>query len=86
MAHVHGAKAAVETGAKMMGTAMDKMGQTLMHPTLAGAVAGAVATGKTRLIKKLLLHPLALFGAGVALGVVAYKYRRDLAENRETGE
>ncbi|WFP52308.1 hypothetical protein PL263_09840 [Methylomonas sp. EFPC3] len=85
MAHVHGAKAAVEAGGKMAGTAM-KMGEGMMHPALAGAVAGAVATTKAGLVRKILRHPLVWFGAGVALGVVAYKYRRELAEKAEHGE
>ncbi|WNB75119.1 hypothetical protein [Methylomonas koyamae] len=85
MAHVHGAKAAVEAGSKMVGTAM-KMGEGLMHPAVAGAVAGAVATGKAGLARKILLHPLVLFGAGVALGITAYKYRRELAAKQEHAE
>lgn len=85
MAHVHGAKAAVEAGSKMVGTAM-KMGESMVHPAVAGALAGAVATTKAGLARKILLHPLVLFGAGVALGVAAYKYRRELAEKSEHGE
>ncbi|MCQ8183064.1 hypothetical protein NP603_18255 [Methylomonas sp. SURF-1] len=86
MAHVHGAKAAVEAGSKMAGMAMGKMGESMMHPAVAGVVAGAVATTKASLGRKILRHPLVWFGAGVALGVVAYKYRRELAEKAEHGE
>jgi len=80
MAHVHGAKAAVETGAKMMDAAMGKIGESMTHPMVTGAVAGAVATAKTSALKKILTHPLTLLGAGFALGYIAYKYRRDIIE------
>lgn len=86
MAHVHGAKAAVETGAKMMDAAMSKMGETMSHPIMTGAVAGAVATAKQSTLKKILTHPLTLLGAGFALGYMAYKYRRDLIETEQLEE
>ena len=79
MAHVHGAKAVADAGAKMMGAAMEKMGETMTHPMVTGAVAGAVATAKTSLLKKILAHPVTLFSMGVALGVTAYKYRHELS-------
>lgn len=84
MAHVHAAKAVAETGAKMMGMAMDKMGEAITQPMVTGAVAGAVATARTSTVKKILTHPLALLGLGFALGYVAYKYRHQLIETDES--
>ncbi|WKJ92157.1 hypothetical protein QZJ86_08450 [Methylomonas montana] len=82
MAHVHGAKAVADAGAKMMDTAMSKMSETMTHPMMTGAVAGAVATAKTSALKKILTHPITLLGAGFALGYFAYKYRHDIIETQ----
>ncbi|MDD2759086.1 MAG: hypothetical protein PHH11_02205 [Methylomonas sp.] len=80
MTQVHEAKMAVETGVKMMETAMSKMGETISHPIVTGAVAGAVATARQSTLKKILTHPVILLGAGFALGYFVYQYRRDLQD------
>lgn len=83
MAHVHGAKVVTEAGAKMMDSAMDKMSEAMNHSMMTGVVAGAVATTGKSTLKKILTHPIALFGAGFALGYVAYKYRHDILSQQQ---
>lgn len=81
MAHVHGAKtlaAATGAGAGAMMAGMDKAGESIGHSAMEAAAVGvAVAAGCTGAFKKLLTHPLALFGLGFAVGFYAYKYRKE---------
>lgn len=86
MAHVHGAKAVADAGVKIIGSAVEKMGETMARPVVSGAVAGAVATARTSTVKKIITHPLALLGVGFALGYVAYKYRQALLQSQETDQ
>ncbi|WAR45633.1 hypothetical protein [Methylomonas rapida] len=86
MAHVHGAKAVADAGAKMMDAAMGKMGETMAHPIMTGVVAGAVATTKKSTLKKILTHPITLIGLGFALGYTAYKYRHQIIEMQQHEE
>lgn len=86
MAHVHGAKAVADAGAKMMDAAMGKMGETMVHPMVTGVVAGAVATAKQSTLKKILTHPITLIGLGFALGYTAYKYRHQIIETQQHEE
>ncbi|MEE7627017.1 hypothetical protein V3O24_12655 [Methylobacter sp. Wu8] len=90
MAHVHGAKAVAETGtAKMMDSAMEKMtlgsmmsegmGSMMKTPAIASgvAVSAGSSAGKS-VIKKIITHPLTLFGLGVVAGCYIYKYRKSI--------
>lgn len=57
---------------------MGKMGEEMMHSAMGGAAAGVVATTGKNALKKILTHPVTLFGLGVALGYLAYKYRKNI--------
>lgn len=90
MAHVHGAKtvaAATGAGAAAMMAGMGKMGESVGHSAMeATAVGVAVAAGSTGAFKKLLTHPLVLFGLGFAVGFYAYKYRKEILSSAHNEE
>lgn len=90
MAHVHGAKAmapAIGAGAATMMTGMGKMGGSMAQSAMeATAVSAAVAVGSIGTFKKLLTHPLVLFGVGVAVGYYAYKYRKEILSSAHAEE
>jgi len=90
MAHVQGAKAvaaATGAGAATMMAGMSKMGETMAHSAMeATAVGVAVAAGTTGTFKKILTHPVVVFGLGCALGYYAYKDRKDILSSAHHDE
>lgn len=90
MAHVHGAKAVAEAGtAKVMDSAMGKMtlgsmmsegmGSVMKAPGVASGVAVSAGSGAGKsVIRKIITHPLTLFGLGVVAGCYIYKYRKSI--------
>ncbi|MCQ8130053.1 hypothetical protein [Methylomonas rivi] len=87
MAHVHGATtAAAATGAAVMAD-MGKMGESVGHAAMkATAVGVGVAAGTTGAFKRLVAHPLVLFGLGFAVGFYAYKYRKEILSSAHNAE
>lgn len=91
MSHIHGVKAVAgrikpATGA---GTAMggmnlgsmmgEGMGSMMKAPGMASGVVASAGSGATiSAVKKILSHPLVLFGLGAIAGSYIYKYRKSI--------
>lgn len=71
---------ASDTGTEiMLDSADDSMGEHINRSAIqATAIGVAVATGATFTAKRILTHPLVIFGLGCALGYVAYQYRNEI--------
>jgi hypothetical protein len=82
-------------GGMMMGSGMDKMMEQCAEMMDAMAVPAAVATGAAAtassttgksIMSRLAKHPWIVFGAGLAVGYLIHKYRKEIIEtaNRAT--
>lgn len=64
------------TGAEAI---IDSMAEQMNYSAMqATAVGVAVATGATVTVKRILTHPVAIFGLGCVLGYIAYQYRNEI--------
>lgn len=65
---------------KMMGSAMDGMkGMGAMTAGVATGTAMTVASASQHsLLRRIVTHPLVLFGAGLAIGYLIHKYREEI--------
>lgn len=84
MGHAMGAGMAGMSGmtsgmGHMMGAGMEGMRGMMMTPHAAsGAAATLVATTRHSLLRRLITHPVVLFGLGLAAGYLIHKYRADI--------
>ncbi|MGZ8216168.1 hypothetical protein [Methylomagnum sp.] len=87
-AHAHHAAHAAH-GASNMGAMMEHAGHMLASApkhAATGAVVGAATVAATTQSGKSLMsilarHPLLIFSAGIAVGYLAHKYRKEIIEN-----
>lgn len=77
MAHSHGShamKGMKHSGHNHTGHAMGKQ-------IMKGSMASATVKSGGKLMSKLVKHPVLVFGLGVAVGYVAYKYRKEIVSS-----
>lgn len=78
MAHNHGSKA-------MKGMAHSghshHAGHGMGKQVMAGSMATVTVKSGEKLMSKLAKHPVLIFGLGVAVGYVAYKYRKEIVSS-----
>lgn len=66
----------------MMGAGMEGMRGMMMTPHVAtgGAAATVAAATQHSLLRRMLTHPLVLFGLGLAAGYLIHKYRDEILQ------
>ena len=78
MAHSHGSKA-------MKGMAHSghshHAGHGMGKQVMAGSMATVTVKSGEKLMSRLAKHPVLIFGLGVAVGYVAYKYRKEIVSS-----
>jgi len=82
MAHVHGAVAKKVVDHAAMGHSIHGASKLTHAAVAAGTTAIAVSSTKgTGFMSIFAKHPLLVFGAGVAVGFYAHKYRKEIIES-----